>query len=90
MDECRHFYDQFAVKAPLLLFLTATTSATRILFTDTEIRLAVTSSGMNDRTSDDERDGAIPNSHYSSINYFLSLRAWYKPETYDDLPVPIN
>lgn len=90
MDESRHLYDQLAVVAPLMLALTAATPAIRGLLADTDVRWDVISGAMDDRTNDEIDSGRIPKSRYSSIDCFLSSREQLKPESYNDLPVPIN
>lgn len=90
MSESRHLYDQLAVMAPLMLALTAATPAIRGLLADTDVRWDVVSAAMDDRTNTEVETGAVLKPRYSSIDCYLSSRAKYKPETYNDLPVPID
>ena len=90
MDESSHLYDQLAVVAPLMLALTAATPAIRGLLADTDVRWDIISGAMDDRTDEEIDSGRVPKSRYSSIDCFLSSRERFKPESYNDLPVPIN
>lgn len=90
LSETRYLYDQLAVMAPLMLALTAATPALRGLLADTDVRWNVISAAMDDRTDDEEQTGQVPKSRYSSIDCYLSDRANYSPEKYNDIPIPIN
>lgn len=90
LSETRYLYDQLAVMAPLMLALTAATPAVRGLLADTDVRWDIISGAMDDRTPEESQTGKIPKSRYSSIDMFLSCREKCKPETYNDIPVPIN
>lgn len=90
LGESRYLYDQLAVMAPLMLALTAATPALRGMLADTDVRWSVISGAMDDRPLEESESGKIPKSRYSSIDCFLSCRESFKPETYNDIPVPIN
>lgn len=90
LSESRYLYDQLAVMAPLMLALTAATPAQRGMLADTDVRWDVISGAMDDRPLEESQSGRITKSRYSSIDCFLSCRESFKPETYNDIPVPIN
>lgn len=90
LSETRYLYDQLAVMAPLMLALTASTPAVRGLLAETDVRWDIISAAMDDRTEQETESGIVPKSRYSSIDCFLSCRDKCKPETYNDIPVPIN
>lgn len=90
LSETRYLYDQLAVMAPLMLALTAATPALRGMLADTDVRWSVISGAMDDRPLEESESGKIPKSRYSSIDCFLSCRESFEPETYNDIPVPIN
>ncbi|CAN8067831.1 unnamed protein product [Agarophyton chilense] len=90
LGETRFLYDQLAVMAPIMLALTAATPALRGLLANTDVRWDVISAAMDDRTVEEEFSGAVPKSRYSSIDCFLSDRSKDHPETYNDIPIPID
>lgn len=90
LSETRYLYDQLAVMAPLMLALTAATPAVRGMLADSDVRWNIISAAMDDRTLEESGSGRIPKSRYSSIDMFLSCREKCHPETYNDIPVPIN
>lgn len=90
MEESRYLYDQLAIMAPLMLAITAATPAIRGMLVDTDARWDIISGAMDDRTPEEISTGSVPKSRYSSIDCFLSNREQCKPQTYNDIPVPIN
>ncbi|KAI0565624.1 Glutamate--cysteine ligase [Gracilaria domingensis] len=90
LSETRVLYDQLAVMAPIMLALTAATPALRGLLANTDVRWDVISAAMDDRTFEEEHSGSVPKSRYSSIDCYLSDRAKDRPESYNDIPIPIN
>lgn len=90
MRESRFLYDQLAVMAPIMLALTAATPALRGLLADTDARWDTISAAMDDRTQEEISSGSVPKSRYSSIDCFISDRADFKPDMYNDIPVPCD
>ncbi len=90
MRESRFLYDQLATMAPLMLALTAATPAVRGLLADTDVRWDIISGAMDDRTPLERKTGSIPKSRYSSISCFISDRAEYSANSYNDLPLPLS
>lgn len=90
IKESRFLYDQLAVMAPIMLALTAGTPAQRGLLADTDARWNTIAAGMDDRTQEEINSGSVPKSRYSSIDCFISDRAEFKADSYNDIPIPCD
>jgi len=90
--EARHFYDQLAVVAPIMLALSAATPIFRGFLSEQDARWNVIAGSVDDR-NDDERNPAsphyVPKSRYDSISTYIGTEPTFKPE-YNDLDLKQN
>eukprot|EP01098_Paradermamoeba_levis_P005970 TRINITY_DN2493_c0_g1_i2.p1 TRINITY_DN2493_c0_g1~~TRINITY_DN2493_c0_g1_i2.p1 ORF type:complete len:394 (+),score=100.58 TRINITY_DN2493_c0_g1_i2:103-1182(+) len=96
INEARHFYDQFAVLAPIMLALTAATPILRGRLADSDVRWNVIAGSVDDRTPEERgleplKDSkyVINKSRYDSIDCFISLDPLMKAK-YNDLNLIMN
>ena len=91
IDEARHFYDQLAVLAPILMALSAATPIQRGFLVDTDVRWNVISASVDDRTPEERAAGPhhIDKSRYAPISTYISSAPLLKDE-YNDVPCEIN
>lgn len=90
IHESRYLYDQLAVMAPLMLALTAATPAVRGMLADTDARWDIIAASCDDRTPQEIETKSVLKSRYSSIDCYISDMARFKPEQYNDLPIPMH
>jgi glutamate--cysteine ligase catalytic subunit len=97
LNEARHFYDQLAIMAPIMMALSAAAPIYKGLLANIDARWTVISQSVDDRTPEERglrivNDGkhmVISKSRYDSIDCFLSADPALNPR-YNDLPLQIN
>lgn len=87
LESARLLYDSFAVLAPIMLALTASTPAMKSFLLDVDARWDIISAAVDDRSP--EELGAnlkLKKSRYASISTFLSTSS----SALNDFPLPVN